>query len=111
MAHYIYPASSSIEVVADNSFVLNNALYVNAVISASGVVASGTAVAEIVLPKCGAKAEIGYFNPASDHAPTAAATVKCNTAEDTGLPQITITLGAATAASQEYVITGWMELG
>ena len=52
--------------------------------SASAIVEANTDVLHINLPDCGAHAEVGWFNTASDH--------------------------AATAANQEYNIEGWVKL-
>lgn len=109
MVNFILPADDKITIVEDTSYLLNNALHVNAVFSASGVVASGSDVLRVSLPNVGEHAEVGWFNTGSDHA-TDAATVKNTFSAKDGLHNITIQLGAATAASQEYHIEGWITL-
>ena len=76
MVNFILPADSKITIVEDTSYLLNNALRVNAVFSASGVVASGSDVLRVNLPNVGEHAELGWFDTGSDHSATAAATVK-----------------------------------
>lgn len=70
--------------------------------TASGVVAANTDVLHINIPDCSEHAEVGWFNTGSDHAATAAASIKKTTSTKDGLSVISIQLGAATAASQEY---------
>ncbi len=48
-----------INVVDDASYMVNDALHINAVFSASAVVAANTDVLYINLPDCGAHAEVG----------------------------------------------------
>lgn len=110
MSKFITSANSSISVVDDASYMVNDALHINAVFTANGVVAANTDVLFINLPDCGEHAEVGYFNTASDHAATAAATVKKTTSSVDGLNVISIQLGTATAASQEYNVEGWVKL-
>lgn len=110
MTNFIIPANDKITIVEDTSFLLNNALHVNAVFSASGVVASGSDVLRVNLPNVGEHAELGWFNTGSDHSATAAASVKNTFSSKDGLHNITVQLGAATAASQEYHIDGWITL-
>ena len=110
MVNFILSADSKIKIVEDTSYLLNNALYVNAVFSATGAVAANNPVLRVNLSKIGSHAELGWFNTASDHSATAAAAVKNTFSAKDGLNNITISLGAATAASQEYHIDGWIAL-
>lgn len=110
MTNFIQSADSKIKVVEDNSYLLNNALRVYAVFSATGAVNANSPVLRVNLPNVGEHAELGWFNTASDHAATAAASVKNTVSTADGLHNITISLGAATAASQEYHIDGWINL-
>lgn len=110
MVNFILSADSKIKIVEDASYLLNNALYVNAVFSSSAVVAANSPVLRVNLPKIGKHAKLGWFNTTSDHSATAAAAVKNSFSAKDGLNDITISLGAATAASQEYHIDGWITL-
>ncbi len=110
MSKFITSANSAITVVDDASYLLNDALHINAVFSASGIVAANTDVLYVNLPDCGEHAEVGWFNTSSDHAATSAATVKKTTSSVDGLNVISIQLGAATAANQEYNVEGWVKL-
>ena len=110
MSKFISSANASIEVVDDASYMLNDALHINAVFNASAIVEKNTDVLFINLPDCGAHAELGWFNTVSEHAATAAATVKKTTSKKDGLNVISIQLGAATAANQEYNVEGWVKL-
>lgn len=110
MSKFISSANASIKVVDDASYMVNDALHINAVFSASAVVEANTDVLFINLPDCGTHAEVGWFNTASDHAATAAAKVKKTTSSVDGLNVISIQLGAATAANQEYNVEGWVKL-
>lgn len=109
MSKFISSANASIKVVDDASYMVNDSLHINAVFSASAIVGANTDVLHINLPDCGAHAEVGWFNTASDHA-TASAKVKKTTSSVDGLNVISIQLGAATAASQEYNVEGWVKL-
>ena len=109
MSKFISSANASIKVVDDASYMVNDALHINAVFSASASVEANTDVLHINLPDCGAHAEVDWFNTASDHA-TAAAKVKKTTSSVDGLNVISIQLGAATAANQEYNVEGWVKL-
>ena len=110
MSKFISSANASIKVVDDASYMVNDALHINAVFSASAIVEANTDVLHINLPDCGTHAEVGWFNTASDHAATAAAKVKKTTSSIDGLNVISIQLGAATAANQEYNVEGWVKL-
>ena len=110
MSKFITSANDSIKVVDDASYMVNDALHINAVFSASAVVAANTDVLYVGLPDCGERAEVGWFNTGSDHAATAEATVKKTTSSVDGLNVISIQLGAATAANQEYNVEGWVKL-
>lgn len=110
MGKFISSANASIKVVDDASYMLNDAVHIDALFSASGVVEANTDVLFINLPDCGARAKVGWFNTASDHAATAAAKVKKSTSSVDGLNVISIQLGAATAASQVYNVEGWVML-
>lgn len=110
MSKYVMSANDMITVTGDASYTVNDTLVINTVISASGAVASGTDVLYITCPHLGEHAEVGWFNTASDSAATAFATVKATTSSKDGYTVNSITLGAATAAGQEYVVTGWVKL-
>lgn len=110
MSKFITSANSSISVVDDASYQVNDALHINAVFTASGVVAANSDVLRINIPDCGEHAEVGWFNTASDHAATAAASIKKTTSSVDGLKVISIQLGAATAKGQEYNVEGWVKL-
>lgn len=109
MVNFIQSADSKIKIIEDVSYLLNNALHVNAVFTATDTVAADSPVLRVNLPNVGAYAEINWYNTGSDHAPSAAATVK-NTSSVDGLHNITIQLSADVAASQEYHIDGWIAL-
>lgn len=110
MSKFISSADTNITVTGDASYTINDILFINAVITAKGAVASGNDVLYINVPKLGNKAEVGWFNTASDHSATAAATVKSTASDDGTMIINSITFGAATAASQEYVVKGWVKL-
>ena len=110
MSKFISSANSAIKVVDDASYLVNDALHINAVFTASGIVAANTDVLHINIPNCGEHAEVGWFNTGSDHAATAAASIKKTTSTKDGLSVISIQLGAATAANQEYNVEGWVKL-
>lgn len=109
MANFIQAADANIKINEDVSYLLNDVLHVNAVFTASDAVEADSPVLRVNLPNVGAHAEINWYNTASDYAPSAAATVK-NTSSVDGLHNVTIQLGAATAASQKYHIEGWIKL-
>lgn len=110
MSKFISSANESIQVVDDASYMVNDALHINAVFTASGVVTANTDVLYVNLPDCGAHAEMGWFDTGTDHSATAAATVKKTTSSVDGLNVISIQLDAATAAEQEYNVEGWVKL-
>lgn len=110
MVNFIIPADDQITIVEDTSYLLNNAIHVNAVFSAAGVVASESDVLRVNLPNVGEHAELGWFKTGSDHSATNSATVKNTFSTADGLHNITIQLGADTAASQVYHIDGWITL-
>lgn len=109
MVNFIQGADAKIKINEDVSYLLNNALHVNAVFTATGAVTADNPVLRVNLPNVGAHAEINWYNTSSDHAPTAA-TVKNTTSSAGGLHNITIQLGADTVAEQEYHIEGWIAL-
>lgn len=110
MANFILPADDKIKITEDVSYLLNNALHVNAVFTATSVIASGQPVLRVNLPDIGEHAEVNWYNTSSDYAATAAGTVKDTYSSKDGMHNITISLSAATAASQEYHIEGWIKL-
>lgn len=110
MSKFISSADTNITITGDASYTINDILFINTVITAKSTVAANNNVLYINVPKLGNKAEVGWFNTKSDHAATAAATVKSNT-DDTGTITVnSITFGAATDAEQEYVVEGWVKL-
>lgn len=109
MVNFIQSADSKIKINEDVSYLLNNALHVNAVFTATDDVAADNPVLRVNLPNVGAHAEINWYNTGSDRAPSAA-TVKNTISSVDGLHNITIQLSAGVAASQEYHIDGWIAL-
>lgn len=110
MVNFIKSADSKIKINEDVSYLLNDALHVNAVFTASDVVEENSPVLRVNLPGVGKHAELNWYNTSSDHAATAAAEVKDTVSSVDGIHDITISLGAATADSQEYHIEGWIKL-
>ena len=110
MVNFIKSADSKIKINDDVSYLLNDALHVNAVFTASDVVETTKPVLRVNLPGVGKHAELNWYDTSSDHAATAAATVKDTTSSVDGLHDITIQLGAATVAGKEYHIEGWIKL-
>lgn len=110
MVNFIQSADINIKISEDVSYLLNNALHVNAVFTATGIVAAGTPVLRVNLPNVGAHAEINWYTTGADRAPSAAATVTNTTSSVDGLHTITIQLSEAVAAAQEYHIDGWIAL-
>lgn len=109
MVNFIQSADSKIKINEDVSYLLNDALHVNAVFTASDAIEANNPVLRVNLPNVGAHAEINWYNTSSAHTPTAA-TVKNTTSSVDGLHNITIQLGEATVANQEYHIEGWIAL-
>lgn len=109
MVNFIQAADAKIKINEDVSYLLNDALHVNAVFTASGVIEANSPVLRVDLPHVGKHAELNWYNTSSDYAATAAK-VKDTVSSVDGIHDITISLGAATAASQEYHIEGWIAL-
>ena len=109
MVNFIKSADSKIKINEDVSYLLNDALHVNAVFTASGVVEATSPVLRVNLPNVGKHAELNWYNTSSDHAATAAE-VKNTVSSVDGIHNITISLGSATVDSQEYHIEGWIKL-
>ena len=110
MVNFIQSADSKIKINEDVSYLLNNALHVNAVFTATGAVSADNPVLRVNLPNVGAHAELNWYNTGSDRGPSATATVKNTTSSVDGLHNITIQLSAETTASQVYHIDGWIAL-
>ena len=126
MVNFIQSADANIKINEDVSYLLNNALHVNAVFTATDAVTAGKPVLRVNLPNVGAHAKINWCVTGSDPAPSAAATVKNTTSSDpapsaaatvtnttssvNGLHNITIQLSADVAASKVYHIAGWIAL-
>lgn len=110
MVNFIQSADSKIKINEDVSYLLNDALHVNAVFTASGIVEANNPVLRVNLPNVGKHAELNWYNTSSEYAATAAAKVKNSVSSVDGIHNITISLGTATAASQEYHIEGWIKL-
>lgn len=108
MVNFIQAADSKIKINEDVSYLLNNALHVNAVFTATGAVTGDEPVLRVNLPNVGAHAEINWYK-ASEYA-LSAATVKNVTSSVDGLHNITIRLDADTVATEVYHIEGWIEL-
>lgn len=98
MVNFIQSADSKIKINKDVSYLLNDALHVNAVFTPTDVVTGGNPVLRVNLPNVGDHAAINWYITTSDHAPTAAATVKNTTSSVDGLHDITILLDADTVA-------------
>nr|DAJ85523.1 MAG TPA: hypothetical protein [Caudoviricetes sp.] len=110
MVNFIQAADSKIKINEDFSYLLNDALHVNAVFTATDVVTAGRPVLRVNLPNVGAHCEINWYNTASEYAPSAAATITNTTSSVDGLHNITIQLGVDTTESQVYHIEGWIAL-
>lgn len=110
MVNFIQPADSKIKINEDVSYLLNNALHVNAVFTATDAVTADNPVLRVNLPNVGAHAEINWYNIGPDRTPSATATVKNITSSVDGLHNITIQLSADVDASKEYHIDGWIAL-
>lgn len=110
MVNFIKSADSKIKINEDVSYLLNDALHVNAVFTASGVIEAKNPVLRVNLPNVGKHAELNWYNTSSEHAATAAATVNNTVSSVDGLHNITIQLGTDTVAGQEYHIEGWIKL-
>lgn len=110
MVNFIKSADSNIKINEDVSYLLNDALHVNAVFTASGVVTADSPVLRVNLPNVGKHAELNWYNISSDLAATAAATVKDTVSSVDGIHNITISLSSDTTASNEYHIEGWIKL-
>lgn len=110
MVNFIQSADSKIKINEDVSYLLNDALHVNAVFTASDIVKANDPVLRVNLPNVGKHAELNWYNTSSDYAATAAANVKDTVSSVDGIHNITISLSADTAASQEYHIEGWIKL-
>lgn len=107
MVNFIKSADSKIKINEDVSYLLNDALHVNAVFTAFGTVEKDNPVLRVNLPGVGKHAELGWYNTSSEYA---AAKVKDTVSSVDGIHDITISLSADTADSQEYHIEGWIKL-
>lgn len=110
MVNFIKSADSKIKINEDISYLLNDALHVNTVFTASGTVEKDKPVLRVNLPAVGKHAELGWYNTNSEYAATATAKVKDTVSSVDGIHDITISLSADTADSQEYHIEGWIKL-
>lgn len=110
MVNFIQSADSKIKINEDVSYLLNDALHVNAVFTASDTITADSPVLRVNLPNVGKHAELNWYNTSSDYAATAAAKVNDTVSSVDGIHNITISLSADTAASQEYHIVGWIKL-
>ena len=110
MVNFIQSADSKIKINEDTSYLLNNALHVNAVFTATDAVPTDKPVLRVNLPNVGAHAEINWYITGSDRTTSAAATVKNTTSSVDGLHNITIQLSEDVVASKEYHIDGWIAL-
>lgn len=108
MVNFIQAADSRIKIIEDVSYLLNDALHVNAVFTATDAVDGNSPVLRVNLPNVGAHAAIIWYTD-SEYTPSAA-TVNNTTSSVNGLHNITIQLGANTDASQKYHIEGWIAL-
>jgi hypothetical protein len=110
MANFIQSADDKIEIVKDNSYLLNDALRVFTVFTSNGAVSTNKPVLLVNLPNVGKHAELGYFRPANDHSANGGAKVTNTTSSKDGLHKITISLGEDTLLGQQYYIEGWIDL-
>ena len=110
MVNFIKSADSKIKINEDVSYLLNDALHVNAVFTASDVVEANSPVLRVILPNVGEHADLNWYNTSSDHAATAAATVKNTVSSVDGIHDITISMSSDTDASNEYHVEGWIKL-
>lgn len=110
MVNFIQSADSKIKINDDVSYLLNDALHVNVVFTASGIVEANNPVLRVNLPNVGKHAELNWYNTSSDYAATAAANVTDTVSSVDGIHNITISLSDDTDASQEYHIEGWIKL-
>lgn len=110
MANFIQSADNRIEIVEDNSYLLNDALRVSTVFNSNGAVDANKPVLLVNLPNVGKHAELGYYNTATNHAANGGASVKNTTSSKDGLHKITISLGAETLYGNQYYIEGWITL-
>ena len=109
MVNFIQSADCNIKINEDVSYLLNDALHVNAMFTASAIVETGKPVLRVNLPNIGKHAKLIYYKPSPDSTPTAA-TVKDTVSNVDGIHNITIYLSANTDASQVYHIEGWIKL-
>lgn len=109
MVNFIQAADANIKINEDVSYLLNDALHVNTVFTATGAVKADSPVLRVNLPNVGKHAELSWYSTSSDSAATAA-TVKNTTSSVDGLHNITIQLGADTEAELVYHIEGWITL-
>lgn len=110
MVNFIKSADSKIKINEDVSYMLNDALHVNAVFTASGVVEKDKPVLRVNLPGVGKHAELGWYTTSSEYAATADAKVTDTVSSVDGIHDITISLSGDTADSQVYHIEGWIKL-
>lgn len=110
MVNFIKAADSKIKINEDVSYLLNDALHVNTVFTASGTIEKEQPVLRVNLPAVGKHAELGWYSTSSEYTATAAATVKDTVSSVDGIHDITISLSADTTDSQEYHIEGWIKL-
>ena len=110
MANFIKSADNRIEVVEDNSYLLNGALRVSTVFASKGAVDANKPVLLVNLPNVGKHAELGYYNTATNHSANGGASVTNTTSSKDGLHKITISLGAQTLLDQQFYIEGWINL-
>lgn len=110
MVNFIQAADAKIKINEDVSYLLNDALYVNAVFTTSGAVKANSPVLRVNLPNVGKHAKLNWYNTSTEYAATADAKVKDTVSSVDGIHDITISLSADTAASQEYHIEGWINL-
>lgn len=110
MVNFIQSADSKIKINEDVSYLLNDVLHVNAVFTASDVINANSPVLRVNLPNVGKHAELNWYNTSADNAATADAMVLNTVSSVDGIHDITIALSSDTAASNEYLIEGWIKL-
>lgn len=110
MVNFIQSANSKIKINEDVSYLMNDALHVNAVFTATDAIKENVPVLRVNLPNVGKHAKLNWYDTSSNYAATAAAVVNDTVSSVDGIHNITISMSVAIAASQECHIEGWIKL-
>ena len=110
MANFIKSADSKIKINEDVSYLLNDALHVNALFTASDVVTADKPALRVNLPNVGKNAELRWYDRSSTNADTVAAKVTNTVSTVDGSHDITISLTENTTPSRVCHIEGWIKL-